>query len=239
MKYSEIRKFSPREASHSLIDALCMTISPLFTSVFVKYNIAPNTVTLFMILFGLIGALFLSLPYLSLKCMGIFSLLLWYVMDCSDGEVARITQKFSKYGKEMDYIAHLVCHPLFIMAVWCNFYQLDKYNMDIISILSLLLISNELISRNFVSFDAYLNNKKAMMTSRLPPTIKGNLLQQIKYILSQLLFFPNIVVFFPLIIILDFCGIVNSYHIFFFIVLINLLIGVKNVIRRIMLFCDI
>lgn len=136
MKYSEIRKFSPREASHSLIDALCITISPLFTSVFVKYNIAPNTVTLFMILFGIIGSLLLLLPSICLKSIGVLCLLLWYVMDCSDGETARITQRFSKYGKEMDYMAHLVCHPLFVIAVWSNFYQLGKYNMSVISILS-------------------------------------------------------------------------------------------------------
>lgn len=216
MKYSEIRKFTPRKASHSLIDALCITISPFFTSIFVRHNIVPNKITLLMILLGIIGTVLLLLPFIALKCIGILFLLFWYVMDCCDGEVARITQKFSKYGIEMDYVAHLICHPLFVIAVWCNFYQLDKYNLNIISFLSLLLISNELIHRNFLSFDTYLNNKKAMIFSGISPTIRGSQIQKMKYVVSQLLVFPNIVVFFPLILVLDFCGLINSYYVFFF-----------------------
>lgn len=236
MKYSEIRKFTPRKASDSLIDALCIAISPIFTKIFIKRNVSPNGVTLLMILLGIIGSLLLSLPYMLLKCIGSFFLLLWYTMDRSDGEVARITQKFSKYGKEMDYIAHLICHPLFVMAVWCNFLQLNKYDMNIISFLSLILISNELISRNFISFDTYLNGNKPMYSSNLVPIINGNLLQQIKYWISQLLVFPNIVVFFPLFLILDFYDIINSYYVFLLIVSVNVLVGVKHIIKRVVFF---
>lgn len=236
MKYSEIRKYTPREASNSLIDAICITISPLFTSFFLKKNVSPNSITVLMILFGIIGTSFLMLPYLIFKYIGVVCLLLWYVMDSSDGEVARITRRFSKYGAEMDYMAHLICHPLFVIAVWSNFSQLNKYNMSIISLLSLLLISNELIYRNFVSFDLYLNSKKPLVSPGMLSSIKGNMLQQIKYCISQLLYFPNIVVFFPLFLIFDFYSVMNSYYIYFLIVILNVFIGIKNIIRRTIVF---
>lgn len=236
MKYSEIRKFSPRKPTDSLADALCMTISPFFTDIFIRKHIRPNTVTLFMIISGITGSILLMIPSFVFKCLGIVCLLLWYVMDCSDGEIARITKQFSKHGKEMDYMAHLICHPLFVVALWSNFLQLGKYDMNQVSILLILFISNELIYRNFISFDTYVNSKVVILNLKTPLSIKGNLFSKIKYCIAQFLVFPNIVIFYPIFLLLDFCSIINSFSILLLIISINIVVGIISTTRRVIYF---
>ncbi|MDE5758277.1 MAG: CDP-alcohol phosphatidyltransferase family protein, partial [Allobaculum sp.] len=83
---------------------------------FIKHNIVPNQITLLMIMFGIIGSILFAIPNVWCKILGYCGWLMWFAMDCSDGQVARYTKTFSKYGTEMDYMAHLIDHPLMNMA---------------------------------------------------------------------------------------------------------------------------
>ena len=138
--YREIRRrYQPHDWwCPSLIDHYAYLISPLFTGIFVKAGIAPNSVTVLMIAAGMIGAILFAGPQLWLKVYGLLFLHLWYVLDCSDGEVARITGTFSKFGKEMDYTAHLVNHPLFNLAFASSLAALDRSNLRLIVFAAIL-----------------------------------------------------------------------------------------------------
>lgn len=210
--YKEIRKVSPLDVSsfkRQIAEIICMLISPIFSKQFLKLNISPNTITLFMIISGVIGGILFILPSLICKILGIVFFFLWFVFDCSDGEVARITRNFSKYGKEMDFIAHLICHPLLMIGVGLSYYQMNRYDINVISLLSIIFISAELIGRSLILFETYLFPK----SNGIITTPRIGL---IKYILIQPLYFPNFVLFFPILIVLDFTNIINSYYIFIF-----------------------
>jgi phosphatidylglycerophosphate synthase len=151
--YKEIRRhYQPHDRwCPSLIDHYAYLISPLFTRIFVKAGIVPNTVTVLMIAAGVIGAILFAGPQLWLKVYGLLFLHLWYVLDCSDGEVARITGTFSKFGKEMDYTAHLVNHPLFNLAFASSLASLEPSNLRLILFVAILSISAELVLRHLLS----------------------------------------------------------------------------------------
>ena len=145
LSYKEIRTYSPmgRWNSRSVADWLCMPLSPFFSTKFVKWQLRPNTITLFMIFFGIVGSLFFALTKWEFKVLGIICYYLWYIMDCSDGEVARITKQFSTYGRDMDYWAHLTCHPLMNLALWYSYWQLDRYHEWLLAFIFIVFISME------------------------------------------------------------------------------------------------
>jgi phosphatidylglycerophosphate synthase len=99
-------------------------ISPLFTAIFVKYGVRPNSITILMILSGLLGAALFAVDNVVVKVAGYVFIQLWFVMDCCDGEVARITKDYSKYGTEMDYLAHILTHPAFQISFLVSALQL-------------------------------------------------------------------------------------------------------------------
>ena len=128
MKYSTIRK----EYQHHTLDGMVFVdpyatlLSPLVTNVCLRLKLIPNVVTLCMIGSGALGAVFFALPFLWAKILGTVLIHLWYVLDCSDGEVARITKRFSKFGTEIDYTAHVVNHPLFLAAFLNHYFPLGS-----------------------------------------------------------------------------------------------------------------
>ena len=62
--YSELRKLTPipKDRSYNLCDVICLQISPIFSKIFIKHRIIPNMVTIYMIIFGIIGAILLAIP---------------------------------------------------------------------------------------------------------------------------------------------------------------------------------
>ena len=80
-------------------------ISRLFTNALVETNVKPNTVTVFSIVFGLLGAYVASQgDYL----VGAIALLFSLVLDCVDGEIARYKNQFTVLGAWLDALADRV-----------------------------------------------------------------------------------------------------------------------------------
>ena len=118
MTYKEIRKNWQHNFSWDsvLVDAYAMLISPFITKLCLRLKLIPNVITLLMIASGIVGGILFALPYTAAKIAGIVCIHLWYVFDCSDGEVARITKRYSKFGTEIDYTAHVVDHPFILFG---------------------------------------------------------------------------------------------------------------------------
>lgn len=127
MKYSTIRKeYQHHELSSMVfVDPYATLLSPFVTKLCLRLRLIPNAVTLGMIGSGIVGAVLFALPFLWGKILGTVFIHLWYVFDCSDGEVARITKRFSKFGTEIDYTAHVVNHPLFLFSFLLTLLQAD------------------------------------------------------------------------------------------------------------------
>lgn len=204
MKYKEIREnYQSNVAILTFVDRYCMCLSPFLTKIFVKKNIIPNDVTLLMIVSGLIGGSLFFINNIYIKIIGVVFIHLWYILDCSDGEVARITKIFSKFGKELDFIAHTVNHPLFFLSYAITLYQ-DSFLDPIYVLMSFFILCVlDMINRQILTIDIIYELK---IPSTDNSEIKGDY-SKLQLIKSHVMMFigalPNFALIFPVIYIID------------------------------------
>ena len=125
MTYREIRKDYQHNFGWDsvLVDAYTTLLSPFVTKVCLKLRLIPNVITVLMIVSGVMGGLIFALPPLWCKILGTVLIHLWYVFDCSDGEVARLTKSYSNFSTEIDYTAHVIDHPFIMFGFACSLLQ--------------------------------------------------------------------------------------------------------------------
>lgn len=185
-----------------LVDHYAYLFSPLLTRLFIRLGISPNTVTVGMIFSGLLGASLFALPPLACKFLGLVFIHLWFVLDCSDGEVARITRRFSPFGKHLDSIAHMICHPAFAMAFAGSLVALRPSRTTVILFLSLLSISAEMVLRDVLllrdSVNAGAQNRSASGTA--PAGARRILRTAVRWIST----YPTFALVFPVVYLIDF-----------------------------------
>jgi len=204
MRYKEIRKITKiKPINQEVFFAYFFgrRLSPFFVNVFLNLKIKPNTVTVYMIIAGIIGAMLFVFGNIWFKFTGYIFMLLWLILDCADGEVARITKIFSKFGKELDYIAHIINHPIFNIAFLISLIQLNKYNIMFVSMVSIVLISSNLVSRNLLSMYTIFEFREK---SKNVVTKKKKLYRLIiSYLIGFLTQYPNFVLIFPILYFVD------------------------------------
>ena len=183
------------------VDPYVMVISPIFTKLFIRYGVIPNYVTILMILSGIIGAICFSFNSFAMKVAGVIFIHLWYILDCSDGEVARITNRFSKFGKEIDYTAHIIDHPLCNVAFMLSMISVGRYNNTYIMMTFMALIICDLVNRNLYSFEIIYDLKMPSGDG----TKQDKLLKKIiMYCIAFFVDYPNFVLIFPIVFLIDF-----------------------------------
>lgn len=166
-------------------------ISPYLTSYFIKKKIIPNEITLKMIYSGIIGAILFSIPNLYLKILGACFIQLWFILDYSDGEVARETKKFSKFGKELDYMAHIINHPLFSFSLCVSLIQRTKYNLIYLIVICSLSTILDLLMRNLLAFKIIENLKSEIKQNK--KILKKNKIKEVIIIVFGIFStYPNI-----------------------------------------------
>lgn len=178
---------------------LCRPISRPCSVWFIKHNVKPNQVTLLMILFGIIGSVLFAIPNVWIKIAGYIFWILWFTMDLSDGQVARYTKTFSKYGTEMDYMAHLIDHPCMNIAILLTFLQMNIINPLVLCLIFIVCISIELIIRNVTAFD-YFHKKLYANTNNIEQTKPSYL----KYFIVESTLYPTMIICFSWIIIVGY-----------------------------------
>lgn len=201
--YRTIRRdFQPHSAVEDIVvDHYAKLLSPLFTRILVARGVTPNSVTILMIVFGIMGACIFAIPSIWCKICGLIFIHLWYILDCSDGEVARITRKFSKFGTELDFAAHVICHPLFNLAFTIGLIGLARQSTAMILCVSVLSISAELMLRNQVAFQQIYSLK--MQSSFNAPGRRPLLKQIAVTLLNALSMYPNFALVFPILFLVD------------------------------------
>jgi phosphatidylserine synthase len=149
-----------------------------------------------MILSGIIGAVLFSLPNLLAKIAGATFIHLWFILDCSDGEVARYTKKYSKYGKEFDFMAHLINHPLFGIALFFSLFQLGRYDFYIL--LYIIVASNFLdyLNRNLNTLQLVIDTKSEIENKGYMPTPQNWTFKKIVMFFANIFtIYPNLILF--------------------------------------------
>ena len=200
--YKEIRRQSKLSFKEGMLAGHFLTrdIGRFFSVWFIKHNIVPNQITMFMISFGIIGSILFALPNVWCKLVGYACWLMWFAMDCSDGQVARYTKNFSQYGTEMDFMAHLIDHPCMNIAIWITFLQMKIIDPIWLSAFFVVSISIELIVRNILSFNFF--HKKLH-----PEYVKVTRDERglFRYLLSELISYPTMIICYSWIIVVDYC----------------------------------
>ena len=85
-------------------------ISIYLTILFVSLGITANQVTGLMLIVGFSSFVCAVPDNLALNIASLLLFLLFNILDCSDGEVARWTKKCSSGGIYLDYAAHVMCN---------------------------------------------------------------------------------------------------------------------------------
>lgn len=172
-------------------------LSPYLSGYYISRKASPNKITLHMIFSGVIGGILFAMPNILVKLLGALVIHLWFVLDCSDGEVARYTRTFSKFGKEMDYIAHLIDHPFFGVALFLSLNQLGRYNPYYLA--GTIILSNFLdyLYRNVISLYDVIDLKEADKKTQTTATVdeKWNLKSIISFVVSIFIIYPNLILF--------------------------------------------
>ena len=84
------------------------TFSMLLAHFFIKHKISANQVTLLSLLFGVIGSFFFFSQHVLVNFIGILIEFFAVVLDCADGQVARMTHTSSQLGRFLDGTADIV-----------------------------------------------------------------------------------------------------------------------------------
>jgi phosphatidylglycerophosphate synthase len=206
LNYKDIRKDFQGKPSF-FCDHYAMRVSPILTKFFLSRKTIPNVVTLLMILSGILGGILFSFDNVALKIIAIVFIHGWYILDCSDGEVARITKTFSKMGKELDYTAHIVNHPIFLASFMISISRLDgTVTLIQLMICLFLLTTLDLINRNLYSFFELHKLKVASLAeekvSSSPQSV--NIIKKLILIfINNTIILPNFIIFFPVIHVFD------------------------------------
>lgn len=98
---------------------LIRPISIWFTWVFVRTPLTANQVTIIQEIFGVIGAILFAYGRFVL---GSIFLQIGFIMDNSDGEVARWKNQQSERGKFLDLIGHMVVIPFYFFGLGLGLY---------------------------------------------------------------------------------------------------------------------
>jgi phosphatidylserine synthase len=199
--FKSIYKDVKERNSYKLLDAMlaghfCRPVSHICSTWFILNKVKPNTITLLMLTFGVVGSILFAMPNIFCKIVGYLFWYLWFTMDLSDGQVARYTKTFSKYGTEMDYMAHLIDHPFMNIAVWLTFLDMNIIHPILLSLLFMVNISIELVSRSVIAFNHY---DKSDTQSVKPRTTNI-----FRYLLIEFGLYPTVIVCCSWIIVLDY-----------------------------------
>ena len=128
-----------------------------------RTNITPNFVTFIQILSGLSACLVIALfPKQEVFILGIMFLHLAYLLDCSDGEIARAKNMSSLEGLFLDKFAHAITMPSIFMSVsiyYSQYFIEYQFFILLISFISSLCTFNP-INRLLTSIVQQLITKK-------------------------------------------------------------------------------
>ena len=108
----ELSKRKRRDFIYSFMDYLAYYPAWLF----LHTPLTANQVTLIWIIGQLISALFVAKGTWLSMFLGVTAFQLFFILDCSDGIIARYKKQFSLNGIYFDYLGHYIANPLLLIC---------------------------------------------------------------------------------------------------------------------------
>lgn len=130
MTLKEIRTEAQKPKDQESIMAwyLYRRVSPFVTWVLARTLVTPNMVTWSMFVFGIAGGVLLSMKSSLMAFLGPFCFQLLYLLDCVDGELAKITRTFSPLGEPLDLLCHYVTETALYVGTGIGLYFRTEQN---------------------------------------------------------------------------------------------------------------
>ena len=92
-------------------------LSPYATIVFARLGWSPNAVTVCFMVCGVVAGVLTAVPGLPAAVGVALAIQLYLLFDCSDGELARLTQRFSATGIYLDRMGHYIAEALLLAGL--------------------------------------------------------------------------------------------------------------------------
>jgi len=102
-------------------------ISIIFSFLIFKFLpfVSPNSITIFMTLWGIVACLSIILPGIWGVLAFFLGFQIWTILDSMDGELARAKKQFSNAGILLDGIAHTIIHTGTPLAIGLKFFLMS------------------------------------------------------------------------------------------------------------------
>lgn len=181
---------------------------------FYKIKFNPNIITCFMLITVLIASVLFLVPNVVCLIIGAIVLQFFEIFDDVDGIVARATNKLSKKGEQLDFLMHIICHPILICVFGYLLFNLfpattifgvDKLIFFIV--MFGIMMTCELIMRQIIALNVItklkVNHAEMQVAEHKTPLI----IKLFRWIKSFFDMFPVYALVVPIFIIIDtFCG---------------------------------
>lgn len=197
-------------------------ISRYITWLFLQTNITANGVTLLFMIFGVLLCAFFLFGDSRFNLIGIILLNFWYILDHSDGEVARYRNQSSLTGLYLDCMTHYIVHPLVLFSLGFGVFRytgsINPFLWSVFAGFNLILISVEDQLKNTIVLDK-IRKSAVYNTFSVDSDISiGNksLLNKGFSILHSFCTYPNIIIFLTVVILFDFFFRMNFLVVFIF-----------------------
>jgi len=223
---------------------LLKPITVLFARFLAKRNIKPNLVTMLMLLSVLAAAALFLIPNVVTLGIGIVVLLFFEIADDADGMVARANKRLSRHGMQLDYMMHLLCHPLMIIIFSIvvnrlnlpeNIFGLEISVLHILVAITALFAILEVIERHLLLSAEYtkIKHSKGLAAGNVSVS---KIKKLIRYLLMQM-HFPVFMLIFPIFMLVD--SLTNahiSFYVFIFYAMAKILYILLNYCRRLVVY---
>ena len=90
---------------------------------FLRVGLSPNLITAISITIGLIGCLLMAIGNYVGMITGVLLLILWALLDYTDGQVARCSNSASNYGKFLDFLGDSIVSALLFVCLGIGIYN--------------------------------------------------------------------------------------------------------------------
>ena len=109
-----------RDPFYSFVDYLAYYPAKLF----LYTPITPNQITVIWIIGQIISTFFIMSGDIHTMIIALVAFQFMFVLDCSDGIVARYKKKFSLNGIYLDHLGHYLCNPLLLISFGIGTYKI-------------------------------------------------------------------------------------------------------------------
>lgn len=112
--------FKKMEREHEEASAIILEklfADPLAKLLIKHTNVKPNHITILSFAFVIVGSIFLLYGGYVYQVLGATFALVYMILDCVDGSIARVKNLCSKFGKWLDGVIGFVSHPILIFCL--------------------------------------------------------------------------------------------------------------------------